>query len=42
MTAVLTEVARLSAPDEDIVHNPVSISRAATAMDVSINAFINQ
>jgi N-acetylmuramoyl-L-alanine amidase len=42
MTAVLTEVARLSAPDEDIVHNPLSISRAATGMDVSINAFINQ
>jgi len=42
MTAVLIEVARLSAPDEDIVHNPASIGHAASGINSGINAFLNQ
>jgi N-acetylmuramoyl-L-alanine amidase len=41
MTTVLAEVARLSPPDEDIVHNPATTTLAA-GIDVAINAFLNQ
>lgn len=42
MTAALVEVARLSAPDEDIVHNPTSLPAAAAGLNAGINAFLNQ
>ena len=42
MTAVLVEVGRLSAPDEDIIHNPASIGHASSGIDSGINAFLNQ
>lgn len=42
MTAVLVEVGRLSAPDEDIIHNLASIANAASGIDSGINSFLNQ
>lgn len=42
MTAIIIEVARLSAPDDDIVHTGGATSRAANGIRAGINAFINQ
>jgi len=42
MTAILTEVGRLSAPDEDIIHDPNSITRAAVGFTSGINTFLAQ
>jgi N-acetylmuramoyl-L-alanine amidase len=42
MTAVLAEVARLSNPDEDIVHAAGSSTKAATGIKAGIDAFLNQ
>jgi N-acetylmuramoyl-L-alanine amidase len=41
MTAVLAEVARLSPPDEDIIHAPASIGKAADGIFGGIDKFIN-
>ncbi len=42
MTAIIIEVARLSAPDDDIVHASGATARAAGGIRAGINAFINQ
>lgn len=42
MTAVIAETARLSPPDEDIMHNPASIGKAADGIFSGIDAFVNQ
>lgn len=42
MTAIIIEVARLSAPDDDIVHGASAAARAANGIRDGINAFINQ
>ena len=42
MTAVMIETARLSSPDEDIVHNPSFTGNAAQGIFSGIDAFVNQ
>ncbi len=42
MTAIIIEVARLSTPDDDIVHASGATARAANGIRAGINAFINQ
>jgi N-acetylmuramoyl-L-alanine amidase len=42
MTAIIIEVGRLSAPDEDVLHKPVSSTFAAGGIAAGINAFLNQ
>lgn len=42
MTAIIIEAARLSAPDDDIIHANGSIARAANGIRAGINAFVNQ
>lgn len=42
MTAIIIEVARLSSPDDDIIHTSGATARAANGIRAGINAFINQ
>lgn len=42
MTAAIIEVARLSTPDDDILHASGATDRAANGIRAGINAFINQ
>jgi N-acetylmuramoyl-L-alanine amidase len=42
MTAIIIEVARLSAPDDDIVHASGATALAANGIRAGINGFINQ
>ena len=42
MTSIIIEVARLSAPDDDIVHASGATARAAAGIRAGISAFINQ
>lgn len=42
MTAAIIEVARLSSPDEDIVHDPLKLRLAAAGILLGIMDFLNQ
>ena len=42
MTAIIIETARLSAPDDDIVHASGATTRAANGIRAGINEFVNQ
>jgi N-acetylmuramoyl-L-alanine amidase len=42
MTAIIIEVARLSGNSETIVHDPASISNAASGIKAGVDQFLNQ